>query len=187
MASENEKARKKSVEKIKALIKYSNEINAEYISIHPGYYSKKSSQRKRRVWNQNLRSFKEITNEAEKHQITIGIENMPNMPWVLGKHPSEIFGLVDSVDSEWLSVSYDMGHANTTNHVTSFLENKNKITHIHLHDNNGEKDQHLAMGEGTINLEESLSFLSNYDGMMVLESRSIEEGLASMKKIKSFL
>ena len=70
----------------------------------------------------------------------------------------------------------DTGHANTSDDPESFFKIK-KIAYYHLNDNNGEKDQHLALGEGTFDLnllngvDKGIIELNNYEN--ILKSRDV--------------
>lgn len=185
LADENEKVRENNVDKVKNIIKDSVEIGADHITIHPGYF--KNKDRREIAWKQNLKSFREISETAEEEKMYVGIENMPEMPRIIGKHPSEIFGVVDSVENDYFSVSFDIGHANTTGHVYDFLDEMDKISHLHFHDNFGKKDQHLAVGEGNIDFEKICSKIRDYSDIIVFESRNVKEGLLSLKRTKKQL
>ncbi len=70
----------------------------------------------------------------------------------------------------------DTGHANTSDDTESFFKMK-RIAYYHLNDNDGEKDQHLALGEGTFDLnlingiDKGIIELNNYDN--ILKSRNL--------------
>jgi sugar phosphate isomerase/epimerase len=50
---------------------------------------------------------------------------------------------------------------------------KTQIGYVHLHDNHGTEDEHLALGDGSIPISETLAALGNYAPAAV---RSIESG-----------
>ena len=71
-----------------------------------------------------------------------------------------------------------MGHGNTTKNNEELLELKN-ITYCHLNDNDGVKDQHITLGEGTLDLEllkkvkKGIIELNNFDN--ILKSKKVIE------------
>ena len=75
-------------------------------------------------------------------------------------------------------ITIDIGHGNTTENTEELLNLKN-ITYCHLNDNDGKKDQHLSLGEGTVDLnllnkiEKGIIELNNFEN--VLKSREIIE------------
>jgi sugar phosphate isomerase/epimerase len=81
----------------------------------------------------------------------------------------------------------DVGHANTNEGSTKYIEKfADKIVCVHIHDNNGKYDEHLAIGTGTINW----NFLAgefkkiNYYGPFVYEvvSRTPKESREDLEK-----
>jgi sugar phosphate isomerase/epimerase len=78
-------------------------------------------------------------------------------------------------------MTFDFGHANTIGKVNDFLPYVNRANHIHIHDNHGMSDEHLALGEGTINWDNvGKTIAANYSGIVVIEGRSAEEAKTSL-------
>jgi sugar phosphate isomerase/epimerase len=53
------------------------------------------------------------------------------------------------------------------------------LYHCHIHDNHGVRDEHLALGDGTLDLSRCFSMLERTDALLVLETRPKEEALRS--------
>ncbi|OKY77873.1 MAG: Sugar phosphate isomerase/epimerase [Candidatus Methanohalarchaeum thermophilum] len=186
LSSFNDKIWNRSIKKLEKNIEKAASLKAEHVTIHPGYTEEMSNYLPNEEWNRNFEAFKRLAKVAEENEIMIGVENMPNMSHLRYKTPEEIIGLINSIESENLSLSFDVGHAHTNGVVQEFLEHLDKVSHVHLHDNFGKKDQHLQIGRGDINFETVFSKLENYDGIFVIEGRNIKEGKRSMKNIKKF-
>jgi sugar phosphate isomerase/epimerase len=78
-------------------------------------------------------------------------------------------------------MTFDFGHANTIGKVNDFLQHVNKAHHIHIHDNNGMSDEHLALGDGTISWNTvGKTIAAQYSGVVVIEGRSIDEAKKSL-------
>jgi len=74
-----------------------------------------------------------------------------------------------------------VGHANTNTRVDEFLDKcLERVVHVHLHDNHGTKDEHLPAGQGTVDWKKVCRAIQYLDVRFILESRSIEEGKASL-------
>jgi sugar phosphate isomerase/epimerase len=56
---------------------------------------------------------------------------------------------------------------------------------MHIHDNHGKRDEHLPIGQGTIDWKELMTGLSDYKGLMVTEMASIEEGKQCIEYLKN--
>jgi len=78
------------------------------------------------------------------------------------------------------SLTIDTGHANTCDNLKEMLELKN-ISYCHLNDNDGKKDQHITLGEGTLDLnllkkiDTAIIELNNFDN--ILKSKKVIDKL----------
>ena len=99
---------------------------------------------------------------------------LENIPLSNGIHKvNEIKYIIDNVPS--LFVHLDVAHAFTSGGMESVTEYINtfrdKIIHIHWHDNHGSRDEHLPIGEGLIDHEKAVRALKDidYDKTITLE------------------
>ncbi len=155
--------------------------------IHPGHLSPLGAQMPDAAWTQNILGLKQICDHANDCGMVIAVENMVNMPALFGRRPEEIRGIIETVDRENLGFILDIGHANTNGNVEEFLELKDIIIHAHIHDNHGERDEHLPIGNGTVRWDKVVSALKDYKGRFVTESRSLEEGQRSLNRLKKLI
>ncbi|HTY52603.1 MAG TPA: sugar phosphate isomerase/epimerase, partial [Methanomicrobiales archaeon] len=80
-----------------------------------------------------------------------------------------------------IGFTFDVGHAHTVGKVPEFLKVLSSVNHIHIHDNHGTADQHLALGDGTIPWEEvGRAVARDYRGIVVVEGRNLEEAARSL-------
>lgn len=152
--------------------------------VHPGHLSPLGSQLPDAAWDRNVRGIQEICDFASDFGITIAVENMVNIPSLLGRTPFEITGIIDTVDRENLGFVLDIGHANTNGNLDQFLEISNRIIHLHIHDNHGQKDEHLPVGSGNVDWKKVLKALAGYKGRYVTEARSLTQGQKSMERLR---
>ena len=184
LASLNHPIWKESIRQMTTCIKRASDF-IELAVVHPGHLSPLGMQIPEMAWEQNIKGLRAICDFASDFGIKIGIENMVNMKFVLGKKPKEILGMIESLDRENAGLAFDVGHANTNDAVDDFLANPSSIIHVHLHDNNGKIDEHLQLGKGNINWKKVIKKLYKYRGRFVTEARTIEEGTASLKFLRS--
>ena len=65
--------------------------------------------------------------------------------------------------------------------VDEFLDKcLDRVVHVYLHDNHGMRDEHLPAGQGTFDWKKVFNALQYLDVRFILESRSIEDGKASI-------
>ncbi len=157
----------------------------ELAVVHPGHMSPLGMQLPEMAWRQNIEGIRAICDAAADLGIKIGVENMVNMQFILGKQPGEILGMIESLERENAGLTLDVGHANTNGNIDGFLSDLSKVIHIHLHDNMGKSDEHLPLGKGNVNWKKVVRKLDGYKGRAVTEARTVEEGASSLKFLKS--
>jgi len=139
------------------------------------------------AWSQSILGIQQICDHALNLDMRIAVENMVNMPAILGRQPEEIMGIIETVDRENVGFIFDVGHANTNGNVENFLPLMDRMIHTHVHDNHGERDEHLPVGNGTVPWKKVAAALKDYKGRIVTESRSLEEGQRSVNRLKKMM
>lgn len=162
--------------------------------VHPGYLSPHGAQLPDLAWQTNIESLQSICDFAADFGITIAVENMPQVPKIFGKYPQEMLQMVEEVNRDNVGLTLDVGHANTmgldkdkdTEIMDDFLKMyKGRVSHVHLHDNMGKRDEHLPLGKGNVDWEHVMDSLSNYKGRFVTEVNCVDEGLESLEFLKN--
>ncbi len=184
IASPQDQSRLNSIAQIKSSIDLANEINAEAVVVHPGLISFLANKYfKKEVYEFANQSIKEIGDYAKNLGVMATIENMPNFESMIYQNIVDLNQLL--VENE-MHMTLDIGHAN---HVGYAPEDMifDSIKHVHVHDNLGDDDSHLALGEGSIDLKYIINTLEskNYDGIYILEVNdydSIKKSYEYMKK-----
>ena len=184
IASPQDQSRLNSIAQIKSSIDLANEINAEAVVVHPGLISFLANKYfKKEVYEFANQSIKEIGDYAKDLGVMATIENMPNFESMIYQNIVDLNQLL--VENE-MHMTLDIGHAN---HVGYAPEDMifDSIKHVHVHDNLGDDDSHLALGEGSIDLKYIINTLEskNYDGIYILEVNdydSIKKSYEYMKK-----
>lgn len=112
--------------------------------------------------------------------VTIALENM----WE--RTPEVQKRVVEEVSHPGLKASFDSGHALVFSDVpaTTWVKTLGSdLAHCHLHDNDGEYDSHLPIGDG---IEDWAALLAALNGMrsrpmLVLESDKLDRNQASLR------
>lgn len=84
---------------------------------------------------------------------------------LLEQDPEALIRTIDGVSSDRLAVNLDIGHAycHSPLAITEWIKQLNKrIRYVHLHQNNGESDEHLGLAYGSMNLPDVLDALEHY-------------------------
>jgi len=100
----------------------------------------------------------EILHIFAKHRgVTIALENTPGEL----SSPETLDQFIKDTHLNDLRFCFDIGHAHIEAGVApSFKQMKERVATVHIHDNHGEKDEHLLPYEGTIDWDEALGALA---------------------------
>ncbi len=106
--------------------------------------------------------------------------------------PQLFLKLQNLVNHNFFSFCLDLGHLNifARNHLSEWLDaiNNQPAIHLHIHDNNGEKDQHLPVGLGNFNWFLFLEKISknSTDLSGTFENLSLQDILISKNNFLNF-
>ncbi|WP_405290729.1 sugar phosphate isomerase/epimerase family protein [Methanobrevibacter sp.] len=184
IASVQDKSRLNSIKQIKDSIDFANEINAEAVVVHPGLAPFLANKYfLDTVYKYSNESIEEIGKYSENQGILTTIENMPTFDGMIYQNLKDLDELLVSLD---MSMTLDIGHANHAGYSPEAMY-FDSIKHIHAHDNFGDDDAHLALGEGSIELNTIINTLekNNFDGIYIIEVNdydSIKNSYEYMKK-----
>lgn len=157
----------------------------DIVTIHPGYLSPVGKMMPEAAWRRQKDALAEIGACALEHSVTACLENMISIKEFLCRVPDELLGMTDGI--EGVGITIDIGHANTMGLVDQFLPHLSRANHLHIHDNHGESDEHLALGKGTIDWDVVGRHITrDYHGIAVVEGRSLEEGRASLQVVRGW-
>jgi sugar phosphate isomerase/epimerase len=122
-------------------------IDASTVTTHPGYVKRISERLTRRSLDLALNNLEKWAQYAKDVGIEPAIENMPRNSkyFCTDVEQHKLF-----VETCGTSATIDVGHAHTNNAVKEFLQADYQIAYHHVSDNDGQRDQHLPIGEGTI-------------------------------------
>lgn len=114
----------------------------------PSWYSSKES------LQVNVECFRQYGEWAKPYNLTLAIENMIEKPKGrrFGSGPEELLELLEKLNDPRFAICWDTGHAHMAgiNQVKALKEIGPLLKALHIADNHGEKDEHLAPLQGTI-------------------------------------
>jgi sugar phosphate isomerase/epimerase len=150
-------------------IDFAHQLGAQTLVLHPVCLGLADSD-DRPDWPEVVR----IADYAAKFGVRLAVENIFDSIWCLdrileemGDDPEET-NIGICIDVGHAAVSKDAGREPVCNYIDRYA---GQLVHLHLHDNRGERDEHLIPGEGTIDWLRVLSVLENigFAGTGVLE------------------
>ena len=185
VASSNELIRRASVDNLLAEMDSARRLGIDTVTIHPGIINLAVHDTREISLESANRSMKELDRAASELGLHACIENMPNFPVMLGIQAEELPSIIDGTD---LSVCFDIGHANTSGQIDAMIDLfGDRIRNIHIHDNLGDRDAHLTIGDGNVDFAHVLKRLSGYSHRYIIECKSLESGVESQSRLRSML
>ena len=172
-ASLNPGMREETLIQIKETVDMAVKVGAKAITVHPGLIHRLEDRVREMGKNYSIETLNAANQYAAESGIILSVENMPHRYAYFCNTALEHSYFMEQCGCQ---ATVDVGHANTNGDIKPFLGLKN-ICYYHLSDNNGEKDQHLSLGEGNIDLkllsriDNVIIELNNYQN--VLKSREI--------------
>lgn len=128
---------------------------------------------------EHLRAF------AKPLGVRVVVENITNEL----STPESLVELIRTARFTDVGVCFDVGHAHIGPGITPALETlKDLIRTTHVHDNSGERDEHLWPGKGTIDWKETLALLRTalHVPPLVLEIEGVEGENVSEKMAETY-
>lgn len=134
-------------------------LRPKTVVLHAGYHEKKYRGDSGLWLSQSLKTWPSLVAGAEKLGSIIAVEN------IFEREPSTLRLLMDAVPSPNFGICVDAGHLKVFSTVDMeewFRVLGPRIAEVHLHDNHGRHDEHLPLGEGSIDFTRFLELVARY-------------------------
>lgn len=175
--SPHENLRELSLQEAKKSIDFCEFLQGEVVTIHPGRCWLGGNERIFRICKKRFnRYLTNLCNYAGKRKVKIGVETGSN--WAdYPKKPDELLQTIRGESNA--GITLDIGHLyllakNVGQNIEWICSTVEKISrqmvNVHIHDNDGESDKHLALTKGKIDLEQICKTISKkYNGPITIE------------------
>lgn len=185
IGSVNEPMRLAAVNEVKQTLLMCHQLDIPLVTVHPGFVQGIAFLDRTRAVEKTKISVKEIASFASNHSVEVVVENLPANINGTCTTAAELLEVVDGAD---LGICFDMGHANTAGQVDDLLKLVGRFGNVHLHNNDGQWDQHNRIDEGSADLAKVVSALrESYSGNIIIESLDIESAVESKKVLEELL
>jgi sugar phosphate isomerase/epimerase len=153
--SETERIRRiDAVDEIKRALEVAERLPFRYFVQHLAHGRQSSDSRK---LDAAFSSLEHLTVFAKARGVTVAIENTPGE----FTSPMTIQHFIADTHLHDLRLCFDIGHAHIEDGVeTSFDIMRSRVVTTHVHDNHGDKDEHLLPFDGTIDWEKALALIA---------------------------
>jgi sugar phosphate isomerase/epimerase len=183
--------RKANIKYLRSCIETAAALGIKLITVHLGtfYWFPVETRTRNKSLERFVQHIDEVLVDCQANDIKLALENVVPLPkWSdyhhLGDNIEDFKYIFDNVDSEHLGMCLDTGHANLGDGVAAFVESiASKIINVHIHDNPGDDDIHLLVGDGNIAWEEvTAAFLKvSYNGPFISECRNEDPAEAARR------
>lgn len=174
--------REATVARFMGILEISEQFNAKTVVFHSGYEKWKYALDTDLWLEKSIMTWELINKRALTAGIRISIEN------IFENDPANLRLLMCAMDSDNFGVCFDTGHCNIFSEVPldDWMHALNPyIFELHLHDNDGTSDQHLAIGEGSFDFSRFFDLLENKNCIYTIEARSPDDVLRSLTYLNS--
>lgn len=145
-------------------------MNASYLVYHNGYYPKTYSYIE---WMQNAPEYwNNFKANKKDDDIKIHIENVFESDYFIMNE------LMEEISDEKTSVCLDVGHVNVYSRIDVkewMRKLRRYIKHMHIHNNCGDRDTHLGINKGELDIIEILNMVKEKDISIALEINNVDE------------
>lgn len=161
----------------KALV-IAKHLGAKYMAIHPLMpFGHNSMEKAEEIYNINVKYYSALANIAKNLGVIICLENLPFQSFPISR-TEDILKLIDMINHPNIKMCFDTGHSHILGENLGDsirLIGRDKLRIIHIHDNDGENDDHLIPYEGTIDWSDVAEGLFDigYDGVFSLETAPV--------------
>jgi sugar phosphate isomerase/epimerase len=172
-----------AVDEVKRALETAERIPCRYLIQHIGQGRQYSDPRK---LDAAFTSLEHLAVFAKARGVTIALENTPDE---LGS-PSSLQHFLMDTHLHDVKLCFDTGHAHIDAGVdVSFDAMRDRVVTAHVHDNRGQKDEHLLPFEGTIDWEAAGATLASAPQPVpiVLELKEQSSGAPSLDQFRSVL
>ena len=149
-----------AMDELKRVIDVAEDLPYSRLILHMGGPREAADPRKR---DAAFSSLEHLVLHARHAGVTIAVENTTSE---MGE-PAYLRAFVDETRLTGLRFNFDIGHANLADGVESeriekaFTPLRDLVVSAHIHDNHGEKDEHLPPYEGSIDWESAVKTLKS--------------------------
>ena len=191
----SEPVRRASLQETIKALEAAHSLDVSFLTVHPGFLWPVMTGEK--ALKKTCESLRELLNVADELDLILGLENLPPRffpPRGYFSRTEEFDVVFSEIASQRLKLVLDVAHASffesdsPPKFIDKFYE---KLAHVHLSDNLGQRDDHLPLGAGRVDYKTPVRELKkrNYSGTITLEifSRDRDHLLMSKRKLEELL
>jgi len=163
-----------TLQRLTQALQAAGHLGANLMVVHPGYDRWRYPNLAVAWTDHAAATFEPLMNLAERLDCRLALEN------IYEEKTETLTALVDRMDSPWFGHCFDIGHWRLFGREPQeqwLASIAPRLLHLHLHDNHGQNDDHLPVGEGLIDFKPLLRALATMPTTpsITLEAHNPEE------------
>jgi sugar phosphate isomerase/epimerase len=178
------RGRQQTIRLLEQTLLLAERIKAAKIVFHPGLSANATEQEVDDWLSRSYVLWSNYISWAKLNNCLFGIEN------IYETSPTPLLRLITAIKSPYFGHVFDIGHWNifSSGPLSAWLGAVAPyIHHLHLHDNHGRMDEHLAIGLGTAPFDQLFTWLDGCDAVptMTLENHNryaLDQSLDVLKR-----
>jgi sugar phosphate isomerase/epimerase len=139
--------REATLQRFRQTLQAAELLHARLVVFHPGFDRWRYGGQSQPWIDACLDFWPPLLEQAAAQRCLMVLEN------IFEETPDTLLAVLSTLDSPWLGHCFDVGHwrlFSKTSLADWFAALGPWLRHLHLHDNRGDRDAHLAIGEGDI-------------------------------------
>jgi sugar phosphate isomerase/epimerase len=185
IGSVHEPMRQAALNEVMQTVVMCHKLEIPLVTVHPGFIQGIAFLDRGKAVEKTCESVRVLAEFSKKQSVEMVVENLPaniNATCVMA---SELLEVLEGTD---VRICFDMGHANTANQTDELLELVDRFGNVHLHNNDGQWDQHNKVDDGSADIRKIVSALKrSYGGNMIIEATDLETGVESKSVLEDLL
>lgn len=169
------------LKRLKRSITMASNLGCKLWIFHPGMATGIGAFYPGMEWKGNMESIHLLWDFASKCGVKVGLEN--GLEAFIMKTADDFERFYSETDDD-IGFVLDTGHANISGQLGSFMTQlRNRIVHVHAHDNKGRFDQHLGIGDGSIDWENFATLAREIPQRFAVSVESVEKVQESLDRL----
>jgi sugar phosphate isomerase/epimerase len=186
IATLNPEVRPHMLRRMDRSLRVSAHLGAKRWVLHPGTHGALSWVHSGEDWKVNLNNIRQLHSLGRKLGVEVVIENISAGQAILGR--TDDFLKLYEAWAQAPGITLDVGHSHIKRETDEYLRKFTaRIRHVHVHDNMGDLDTHLAVRSGTIPWRKVLRSLVDAGFVEEIVVESVKGPFASYDRVKEIL
>ncbi len=169
-------------ERFTQLLAVARDFSPKVIVFHPGYDERRYGKVKAEWLAHSIQTWQWLVEQTQQDDFLLALEN------IFDPTPTLLQEIINRVNSPRLKHCLDIGHFQLFARCSLtewFQALGGEIVEVHLHDNHGDEDEHLAIGEGIVDFPHLFELLSRQKQQIawVIEAHSEQGARTSLKRL----